>query len=451
MPKKKKEPVAKLPDSHWEKIAADALVWVNQVRYALLEPPLEEWPPVIKDPTTGKHRSSPLSLCFPRIERVDDLGVFFKNKADAVDVRRHLGLPAAKSNGYGQEKQVPLNDAARKFIDGWLNDSYPHLKLDAPPPPKPKPAPQYVEFDTIEQAVASGLRHAVVKQAGDTAIKMPPLQIGSIFHYDRKAWRIDKMQFGSPSGDRVEATATGVDSEGKSVSYFHHFYNLAFETKLPIDFTHVAPYEGPTPLKLGDKFTFSDREYQIQEIRKCLAMDGEGHRVVADDLKLMGMLGRVFSNFERETGLTVVETEPETPPNERILVVSPAPTDAGDTAAVQAIEQRNQNIADALVETLTGTVTTPAAPSATVADGELVEDTDEDIPELAPKRRDQSLLNDFLDYVTDTMEIDWSEVADLVVHDLDNPTMPAPWQEAARYFLDWCEEHFEGYIEDEEE
>jgi hypothetical protein len=181
----------------------------------------------------------------------------------------------------------------------------------------------------------------------------------------------------------------------------------------------------------------------------CSSDLGEGHRVVADDLKLMGMLGRVFSNFERETGLTVVETEPETPPNERILVVSPAPTDAGDTAAMQALEQRNQAICDALDEALAATA--PAVLSATAADGDLVEDTDNDVPELAPKRRDQSLLNDFLDYVTDTMEIDWSEVADLVVHDLDNPAMPAPWREAARYFLDWCEEHFEGYIEDEEE
>jgi hypothetical protein len=137
------------------------------------------------------------------------------------------------------------------------------------------------------------------------------------------------------------------------------------------------------------------------------------------------------------------------------LVVSPAPTDAGDTTAVQAIEQRNQNIADAIVETLTGTVTpaaiAPTAPSATVIDDELVEDTDDNIPELTPKRRDQSLLNDFLNYITDTMEIDWSEFADQVVHDLDNPAMPAPWQEAARHFLDWCEERFEDYIEDEEE
>ena len=39
----------------------------------------------------------------------------------------------------------------------------------------------------------------------------------------------------------------------------------------------------------------------------------------------------------------------------------------------------------------------------------------------------------------------------VVVQDLDNPAMPAPWQEAARHFLNWCEEHFEGYIEDEEE
>ena len=456
MPKKKKEPVAKIPDSHWEKIAADTLVWVNQVRYAILEPSLEELPPVIKDPTTGKHRSSPLSLCFPRLERVDDLGIFFKNKADTVDVRRHLGLPTAKSNGYGQEKQVPLNDAARKFIDGWLNDSYPHLKLDAPPPPKPKPTPTYVEFDTMEQAMASGLRNAVVKKSDDTTIKVQPLKIGSTIYVKGKQYRIETMQFGNSFSNRVEATAADVRNQGETaVGSYCKFYDLAGETKLPIDFDQVTPYKEPDPLKIGDTFVFDEREYQVKEIRKCLAMDGEGHRVVARDLALQGILGRVFGNFEKETGLTVVEPEPETPADNRILVVSPAPTDAGDTTAVQAIEQRNQNIADAIVETLTGTVTpaaiAPTAPPATVIDDELVEDTDDNIPELTPKRRDQSLLNDFLNYITDTMEIDWSEFADQVVHDLDNPAMPAPWQEAARHFLDWCEERFEDYIEDEEE
>ena len=454
MPKKKKAAAAAFSPEHWEKIAADTLVWVNEIRYALLERPLEELPPVIKDPKTGTFRHSPLRLCFPRVNQVDDLAIFFTNKADALEVRRHLKLGDEKSS---QVLRIPLNDAARKFIDGWLNDSYPQLKLDAPPPPKPKPAPKYVEFDTGEQAIASGLRNAVVKKANDPAIKVKPIGIGSIVYVKGKQYRIEKMEFANSFSKRVYAVAADVRNEGDTaVGNYYQFSDLAGETKLPIDFSQVAPYKEPPPLKVGDTFIYDEREYQIEEIRKAALMDAEGHRVTAKDLKLHGMIARVFENFERMTGRTVVEPEPETPTDNRILVVSPPPDDPTDTAAIKAIEQRNQAISDALDEALAATA--PAVLSATVADGELVEDTDDlvedtdvDVPELAPKRRDQSLLNDFLDYVTDTMEIDWSEVADLVVHDLDNPAMPAPWQEAARYFLDWCEEHFEGYIEDEEE
>ena len=136
---------------------------------------------------------------------------------------------------------------------------------------------------------------------------MPPLQIGSVFHWDKSTWRIDTMQFATPSNDRVEASATDVTSEGKGVSYVHHFHDLANETKLPIDMSHVTPYEAPTPLKEGDTFTFQDREYRIKEVRKCFGTDREGHRVTADDLKLRGMIAPSSPNFEQETGLTVVE------------------------------------------------------------------------------------------------------------------------------------------------
>ena len=382
MPRKKKEAAASFSAEYWEKIAADTLAWVNEIRYALLEPPLSELPPVIKDPKTGTFRGNPLRLCFPRITHVDDLAIFFKNKSDAGEVRRHLQMP---DDEHGQTMRVPLNDAARRFLDGWVGNNYPHLKLDAPPPPKPKVKPEtkYIEFDTMEQAVASGLRNAVVKKPDDTAIKMPPLQIGSIFHYHKSTWRIDTMQFATPANDRVKASATDMTNEGKSVGYVNHFYDLAHETKLPIDMSHVAPYEAPAPLKEGDTFTFQDREYRIKEVRKCFGTDREGHRVTADDLKLRGMIARVFSNFEQETGLTVVEPEPETPPiNDRILVVSPQPADPNDVAAVTAIEKRNQDIGDAIVETLTGTATpAPAAPAAPAEDDdedEYEDDEDEE-------------------------------------------------------------------------
>ena len=455
MPRKKKETAASFSAEHWEKIAADTLIWVNEIRYALLEPALSELPPVIKDPKTEIFRGNPLRLCFPRITHVDDLAIFFKNKLDAGEVRQHLQIPDSE---HGQITRIPLNDAARRFLDGWVGNNYPQLKLDAPPPPKPKVKPEtkYIEFDTMEQAVASGLRNAVVKKPDDTAIKMPPLQIGSIFHYQKSTWRIDTMQFATPTNDRVKASATDVTNEGKSVGYVNHFYDLAHETKLPIDMSHVIPYEAPAPLKEGDTFTFQDREYRIKEVRKCFGTDREGHRVTADDLKLRGIIARVFSNFEQETGLTVVEPEPEpapepepepapapkpSPVNDRILVVSPKPANPTDSAA---IEQRNQDIGDAIVASLTETAPAPAAPT---------EDEDyEEVDELAPvARRDQSLLHDFLDYVTSSMEIDWSEIADLVTHDLDNPAMPAPWREAGGHFLDWCEEHLEEYVEDEED
>jgi hypothetical protein len=71
------------------------------------------------------------------------------------------------------------------------------------------------------------------------------------------------------------------------------------------------------------------------------------------------------------------------------------------------------------------------------------------LPAPTPPRPDFSVLTAFLEYMSDVIDVDWSELFEMAQQDLNNPVLPAKWQPAVGHFVDWVEAKFE-YVEDQE-
>lgn len=444
MPKKKNATAPAQPTAEqfqtWE---LQTLEWVNRIRDALLLNPLDTLPAIVKNPTTKVFQHDPIWYSFPRVQQTGKAYLSFKYKADAQEVRRALQQPA---NDYLPPEAISYPDFVSKFVSAWDEGAYPHLKLDTDPRQNPQPV------------AAPAPEPAATAPVPESAPPTPPVPESAPPTPPAKSK-------GRGRGKKAAAPATPTVDE-------------------PIV---------ETPLNIGDFFNHDGRRFRIISARVSF-VTGKWE-VTADDLGYMTpggkcYMGRIFSDFEKETGLKLNA--------EAIVAHNRAAEESTATVSVSAPTEVTPDLATEIVNTLVGTpvsdisISQPSAPASEPAfiDSHIIvagvtappalthqdvikafqaggrsaklpkvsnrptgetpisdETPPPPIPAPTPTRPDFSVLTAFLEYMSDVIDVDWSELFEMAQRDLNDPVLPAKWQPAVGHFVDWVEAKFE-YVED---